>query len=834
MLAFVLAAGAAGVVGLSTSLAAATPAFSVPWWAVALLVALSETRAIDFHYRGHTHSFTFSEIPLVLALFILSPAELVLAVASGSSIGLAVTRSQPSAKGVFNVAQYALAAAVAAFVFASLRTGAPLPGLRDWVAVLGAVVVANFVGVVAIAAVIRLTGGTPSWRDTVQAATIAMAVGVANASLALLLMTILVVQPVAALLLILPASMLYVAYNSYITERARHQRIEHLYEATRILQGARDVDVTVQRLLTHARQMFSVEAAELTIFVADDADLGLRAISTGAAPVVSGTTMAPDARDRVRGPALADPTAYRLVPGSDWEHGPIENGLACALRGDARTVGVIVVANRDPAAGRFSRDDLRLLETLSSHAASAFDNAELTRSLASMSRQRDSLTVTATHDPLTRLPNRLQFLEELNRRMSTDVGSVPSVLFIDLDDFKEVNDRWGHAVGDAVLSAVAGRIQHAISSADLPARLGGDEFAVIVDDTADLRGAQRIAHRILEELGSPIAVNDAIIEVRASIGVAAPRAGMDPSTLLSFADGAMYRAKAAGKHRVSFAAPLGDADDAARSPGTTLTDLALVYQPVIDLGSQHVVSYEALLRTVRADGTPVAPDELLLALDDTSTQRAVARWVVSEVTETMRRAAHVRPDAPALVSVNLTATQLMDPHLIDDVARALQAAKLAPSQLSLEVSEGAIVPNRHLATRRVDQLRALGTGIILDDFGAGISALDALAELPLSAVKTAARFVHEEAGSDRRMLLPGMVALARSLSLRTVAKGIETDEQARFARQSGCDGGQGYLLGMPMPTDELLHSLSAERPVPGRSRGGRAQTRVGVKGALGG
>jgi diguanylate cyclase (GGDEF)-like protein len=819
LLAAILGVGALLPFAIPSRAESATSAATLPWWLLAIAFAAAEIRVIDFHYRAHTHSFSFSEVPLVLALFFLPPGGVVLSVSVGSAIGLALSRQQSLAKGAFNVAQYSFAATIAALIFGQLRSWGSPPGPLDWFATLVAVAAANAVGVAAIWAAIRLSGGRPAPDDTMQAVSIAFVVGLTNASIGLLLVSVLVTDPAAALLLLVPVAMLFVAYQAYIKERARHERLEQLYQATRLLQRAADVEPTVQLLLEHARTMFAVEVAELTLIPTSGTEAALRVLAVDGAAPSSRLVDPPAIGDPLRGPALDLKVAYRIEHQASGLDRPIANGIACALRGDSRLVGVLLLANRDEGAGPFTREDLRLLETLSNHAASAFENVELMRALQSISRQRDSLSVTASHDSLTRLPNRLQFLQELSNRVDRQGPSVPSVLFIDLDDFKLINDEWGHAAGDAVLIAVAGRILHAVTSADLPARLGGDEFAVLVEDAADQRRAQRVAHRILEELSVPVIVEGRSITVRASIGVASPNGHVGSEALLALADGAMYRAKAAGKHRVSFASSASPASivaDDAKIGTETAAELAVVYQPIVELASGRVIGLEALMRRRRPDGSYRAPDEMLLALGDQSRQRALNQWVLGQACATLAKSFQAGGDR-LVMSVNLTVTQLLGEHLLDDIGRALSESGLDPGALQLEVSEGAVLPNRILAATRIAQLRAIGVGIMLDDFAAGRSALDALRDLPLRGVKLASGLLHNGLEPSRTRLLQGVVALTRALRLETVAKGIETTEHLAMARGAGCDLGQGYLLGAPLSDADAL-ALVMRRPAPGPTR----------------
>jgi len=410
----------------------------------------------------------------------------------------------------------------------------------------------------------------------------------------------------------------------------------------------------------------------------------------------------------------------------------------------------------------------------------------------------DELRHQAHHDALTGLPNRKLFAERV--RAAVAGGDDTSVLFIDLDDFKNVNDGLGHHVGDLLLCSVANRLLAACRDGDTVARLGGDEFAILVVDHHEQGTPQRVARRVLEVLDRPFEVGGHRISIGASIGVATGTDQTDEE-LLRHADVAMYGAKAAGKGTLALFEP-GMAEAATDrlalhvdlAEGLTRDEFHLLYQPIFELATGQLRGGEALVRWDHPLLGLLLPDRFIGLAEDTGLIVPLGRWVLQEAC----RQAGEWPDEVG-IAVNLSARQLEDPGLIDDVAATLVASGLRPGRLVLEVTESAVVCDREATIQRLSALRELGVRIAIDDFGTGYSSLSTLLELPVDVLKIDQSFVTTMLErSEASSLVKIVVEMGQTLEMEVVAEGIEDLEQAAALQAHSCQHGQGFLFSRPV------------------------------------
>ena len=414
----------------------------------------------------------------------------------------------------------------------------------------------------------------------------------------------------------------------------------------------------------------------------------------------------------------------------------------------------------------------------------------------------------ALFDGLTKLANRTHFGEQVARALAAGEPAGPaSVLFIDLDDFKTVNDTLGHAAGDALLVGVADRLRAAVRDGDLVARLGGDEFAVLLRDCGEPAGGQT-ARRILAGLAAPIPLQQTDIVVRASIGLAVAGAGADLESLMRDADIALYEAKARGKggwiHYVpemgsrirrtaELTAQLGEA--------VAAEQFHLVYQPIVRLADEAITGFEALLRWDRGPGrTVLSPAEFIPIAEESGLIVPIGRWVLREACRQNGEWYRSHPSAAALVvNVNVAGRQLRQPHFAETVAEALSDAGLPAHLLTIEVTETAVLADDS-TTSTLRALRELGAGLALDDFGTAASSLGLLLTCPVTTLKLDRSFVEAVATIDRQAAVAMAVSqIAGALSLTSVAEGVETLEQAQVLRDLGYQNAQGYLYSRPLP-----------------------------------
>ncbi len=426
---------------------------------------------------------------------------------------------------------------------------------------------------------------------------------------------------------------------------------------------------------------------------------------------------------------------------------------------------------------------------------------------------QNELTELAFHDTLTRLPNRALFINRLEhslgRRRRHARGA--AVLFIDLDDFKTVNDSLGHGEADILLAQVGERLVAAIRPEDTAARLGGDEFAVLLDDV-DEDGAQSVAKRLLKDLAEPFPLPQRPVRIGGSIGIAHSSEGLTRAAdILRAADLAMYEAKERGKNQFRVFEPSLQrvssdrvALDADLHGVVERGELVLHYQPIVTVSDGSPVAMEALLRWIHPERGVVAPSAFIAVAEKNGQMIEIGEWVIGEACRQGRawqvaRLAGGRE--PLAIHVNLSGVQLQHPGLVAAVSLALEESELPPELLTLEITESVIARETDATSRRLRQLRGLGVGLAIDDFGTGYSALSYLRRFPIDTVKIDRSFIDEIGEDDAaRALVRGIVQLAHSLKLQTVAEGVETDAQQKRLARLGCDRLQGFLIGRPMDT----------------------------------
>jgi diguanylate cyclase (GGDEF)-like protein len=418
----------------------------------------------------------------------------------------------------------------------------------------------------------------------------------------------------------------------------------------------------------------------------------------------------------------------------------------------------------------------------------------------------------ALHDPLTALPNRALFLDRLAVALdrSQRTGSCLAVFFLDIDNFKTVNDSLGHAAGDRVLEGMADRLRTMLRPMDTVARFGGDEFTFLFEELASEREALLIAERVSHTVGFPIRLEDGEAAITVSIGIAmAGGPGVAAETVIREADAAMYRAKANGRSRYELF------DDTLRQRGMERiemesalrralerSELRVHYQPKVSLnGTSRLEGFEALVRWEHPERGLIAPGEFMPLAETTGLVMPIGEYVLEQALGELARWRETKPDVT--LSVNLSARQLGDTGLAPGLARALDASGNDPGAVCLEISEGSLIGDLELSRQVLHRLKATGITLAIDDYGTGHTSLSSLKRLPVDAIKIHESFV-DELGSDpdQAPIVNAIVELAHALGFGTVAEGVETAVQLEQLRRLGCDGAQGFLFGRPAPAAE--------------------------------
>jgi diguanylate cyclase (GGDEF)-like protein len=504
-----------------------------------------------------------------------------------------------------------------------------------------------------------------------------------------------------------------------------------------------------------------------------------------------------------------------------------ELGLAsfavCALgKGDASPHAVLCAFREQPS--YWSEDDRRKLEEF---AALACTELELRHLLSEREIRERQLRHDSLHDALTGLPNRTFFMRRLadatDRARRLD-DTLFAVIFLDLDDFKLINDSMGHHVGDEVIIAVARRLEECVRGGDIVARLGGDEFAILLERVSDARDTAIVAERVQGALSKPFNIGGFDHRVTASIGVAlSTSANERPEYLLRSADMAMYRAKSAGRNRFEMFDRAMHAEALARLQienelrhAVDNQEFTLFYQPIVSLSTGRIEMVEALIRWQHRERGVVAPADFVAVAEETGLIIPMGRWALVEACRQIRAwQEELGWDEPVGLSVNLSVRQFGQIDLVRNVAAVLKETQLPPGSLHLEITESAIISQSHPAVNIIHDLRALGVAIHLDDFGTGYSSLSYLHRIPLDAIKIDRAFTSAiDSENLSREVVRAILGLVRAVGVDAIAEGVTSETQVDVLRELGCEYAQGYLFSRPLPPDEMREVLNQRHLTP--------------------
>ncbi len=780
------------------------------WWSIALIAIIAEVMVVHVEFRREMYSLMFSEMVLVLGLFLASSRDLVVGRMIGEAIFLFIVQRQALRKAILNLASFMTEVTVLLAVYRLLRQPADLTRPICWLAALVAVVAADFVGHLVVFRVLRWHGASIRFRST--SATLAIAIPV-NTSFALVIGVLLVDRPWATLLLAGVGAFLLLSYRSYTSLRQRFESLSMLYDFTRLVSGAQRPDSVLESILVQAKDLMRAERAEiwltdepqslLRLQVDDDGRVttGLDArfgeamhqwfVNNDTASIIGCDSLEPEAVNMIRALGARDCIVAPIT----------ESGVV---------VGLLAVVDRLGETARFRESDRTMFATLANHASVALENGRLIDRLHHEARERRH---EALHDALTGLPNRVLFGSRLREQLSVIAGTGArlAVALMDLDGFKDINDTLGHQSGDIVLDEVARRISYAVGSVAVVARLGGDEFALMFPSLGSRPELEAVARRIREEVTKPILVEGMRINVNVSIGFAiAPDDACDAAILLQRADVAMYSAKAGNGNGVDFYEALRDENSTRRlTLGTDLRaaidqrQLTVAYQPKVGLDDGQVVGMEALVRWRHPVFGQVMPDEFIPLAERTGIITELTAYVLQMALEharTWHEAGHMWS-----VAVNVAMRNLLDGDFALTVGGLLAKSGVDPSLLTLEITETGVMSDPARTIDMLDRLAALGLRLSIDDFGTGYSSLSYLQQLPVTEIKIDKVFVGElSVDPGAEAIVRSVLDLARNLNLSVVAEGVEDRRTWEHLRTLGCDMAQGYFLARPMPFDDVL------------------------------
>ncbi len=502
---------------------------------------------------------------------------------------------------------------------------------------------------------------------------------------------------------------------------------------------------------------------------------------------------------------------FVLLPGVLWAALRFSvTGASLAIFLSALIVlGVAVVSSGGAISSTASRE---LFALQISMFAMALAGLFVSAALAERRHSEIRLDMLANHDPLTGLPNRSYFQDFLGQALARaqHEKSQVSLLFIDLDRFKHINDSQGHEVGDQVLCVVGKRLDEHLRADDFVARVGGDEFAIILTHPPASRAASRVVRKLLKTLAEPFKLGKRRYAIGASIGISVfPDDGLDANTLLRQADLAMYQAKKRRSGFEYFSDELNTVAQQQLSLENGLRqaldhgELALVYQPKLDLASGRVVGLEALVRWLPRSGGMISPDRFIPVAEETGLIMPLGRWVARATCEQWIawRDAGLSPPP---VAINLSPRQFSDAHLIDDIDAILAETGMDAAHLQLEVTESAAMEDPQRTFEMLDALRQRGLHVYIDDFGTGHSNLGQLKRMPIDALKIDKSFIDDVlTDSDGAEIVNAVIRLSHALNMRVVAEGVESLEQVAFLKKRGCDEIQGFVVAKPLPPDKV-------------------------------
>jgi diguanylate cyclase (GGDEF)-like protein len=792
------------------------------WWALAILAGVCEMVILHIQVGREAHGISMSEIAFVLGLFFATPADFLIGRLLGTLLIFVAWRRQAPAKVLFNAALFVVESTLGLLIFHLVRGDDPSIDPLAWLAAVLATIGPSLVAAVAVTTVIAVVDGEVHRRDfLLEPARGAMSSAFVTV-VALVAVHALDAGPLAAGPLVVSMGLLLLGYRAYSGLSERHLSLERLYRFSHVVSSSPEVDEILTGVLRHAREVLQAEYAEVVFVSSQPGHQPLRIDSDGRSGKLRRTRLADkDASDPSWSAVVKGGTPL-LIPRGDrharrfLQSRDLRDAVLAPLRGESGIVGTILVGDRMGEVRSFDHDDVQLLMTVANHASMALQNGRLV----------DRLRHDALHDGLTGLPNRTM----LNQEMVVALGDVRAgrspgmtVLIMDLVGFKQVNDTFGHSLGDLVLTVVGQRMADVVAGCGLLARLGGDEFAAVLPGMNTTKDAVEVASSVRRSLERPIGIEGVDVEVGVSVGVAvAPLHGTDGHTLMKRADAAMYDAKNSGSGLHVYEA----GQDVVESPerlaliaelrqGISGGELEVYVQPQASLHTGRVLGVEALVRWLHPRHGLLYPDTFIPLAERSGLIRPLTEAVLEQAVAACGR--WRREGHRLTMSVNLSARSTFTDDLPEAIEKLLHRHGVPPEALILEITESSVIKDPARTGVVLDRLHALGVGLSIDDFGTGYSSLSYLRQLPVQEVKIDKSFVMTMLKEpDDAAIVRSIVDLGANLGLVVVAEGVEDAQTWAELERLGCSNLQGFYLAAPMPISDFDEWLAARegRPVP--------------------
>lgn len=790
------------------------------WRYFALLIALfvvCEGVQIPLLLQRQMHTFSLSEIALVIGLFLVPPMGILAARLIAIAIVLAI-KPKLGVKAIFNFVSAAAEVAVAVLVFQRIGVHDPTT-LGGWASAFASGSAAMAFGACAVVAAICIAQGVTPGAHVVRTLVFSGVTAILNVTIALLVLTVTKVSPFSVFLLVIFGTVFVLGYRTYAKFLSQNKSLSDLYEFTAAVSEARQRGALADVLLARAQELLAAEAATLWMPAErryPEVRLTAREGSTGVIDEVASAVDASDAIERKVLTSGETLVLYRRAKDLDPEIRQaaatrgIDDLIAVPLRSGSAVVGCLEVVNRLGDLEHFKKEDVRLMETLAAHAAVAVENSRLI----------DRLRHDAYHDSLTGLPNRRRLTSAITEALGVRPapGEVVALLYLDLAGFRDVNETLGHEVGDKLLVEVANRLSSRAPDGALVARVGGDEFAVLSRvDGADSAMAMAVALQYV--LTEASGIDGVPFDVTSSVGIALyPDHASDAEVLLQRAEVAQRAAVRNPRGVQVYSAPLesrslariGLAGDLRRA--IELGALSTHFQPKVALSNDRLVGVEALVRWNHPDRGLVSATDIIPVAEQSG---LIVRLTIEVLSQSLIQLATWRAEGRRLdLAVNLSPRCLADVDFPVEVAALLEEHRITPGELTLEITEGGLAADDERPLPALQSLRDLGIRLSLDDFGTGYSSLSYLRQLPVDEIKIDKSFVLGMATDPGDLaIVRSIIDLARNLGITVVAEGVETEMTLNLLRDLNCDIAQGFLFSRPLPS-ERLDSWMAARTEP--------------------